>query len=1122
MLRLITGRISSGKTTEIYSKIKHRVEKGESVMLIIPEQYSFCTEKMMLELLGARGADSVEVVSFTFLCERLLKKYGLNSNPRLDDSTRALMMSLALESVSESLNVYGKHRYSASVITRMLKVIKEFRQCAVTPDMLRETSAGMEDCLLKSKLDELALVTDAYSALVSQSYFDDECALDELCKVLDEHQDFAGKTVFFDGFRGFTSQEFKVMERIFAQAQDVYVTVCTDKPANADDFSSFAHTKRTVRKLIRTAEKNGVKIAPPEHIEAFNEKRYTNSELPLLEKSLYENDYEISENPTENIILCSAEDFESECDFVAHTVKKLIRTKSLRCRDIAIISRSENNYVRQIRSALRKNGVPVFEDRRQPIATQPLIEFLLSVTDIAVSGFSCDTVMRVLKTGLTDLTVEEISELENYAVLWQINGNKWLDDWTAHPDGLGEKMLEKDIVRLEKINASRKAVIAPLNNLRFELKSCDGLSCAKALYNLLIKMNVPENLKALAQKLDSNGETELAIEQGRIWDVVIEILDRIAFSLENVNLTAKRFNELLNLIVSMYTLGSLPQGLDEIVIGSADRVKTTSPKVVFAVGVNDGLFPMIPTADGILSDNERKTLAELKLQMDDNFEQKMMEERFIAYSTLCSPSDTLYVTYSRKDITGAQLAPSEIVAQIKRIFPKATVLDTVMTPEIDFIEGDMPAFELMAKLSLKGGTMHSTLEKYFESRDDYKGRLNALNRAVNKGEFEITDKELSKKLFGFNMYMSASRTEVYHKCPFEYFCKYGLNAQPRKIAELDPMQKGTAIHYILENLIAAYGSDGLCAMPKTQRDGCVRDMLESYFKEILVPGEDMGERFNYLYRQLVYVVCEVVDRLVSEFSVSEFEPVAFELSIDSDGEVPAYEIPLPDGGVLKLKGSVDRVDVKENGEETFLRVVDYKSGGKKFDLNEVFYGLNMQMLIYLFAIWKNGFRDYKNITPAGILYMPVNAPFAKIERDEGGDAIAAQKQKAAKMNGMVLDDSRVIYSMDNRLSGDIVPASVKKDGTNSGTLISFKQMGVLLKRVEKILADMAMNLHEGKIPVRPAVAESTTSPYHDVCKYCDYKDVCGFDEDTPTNDIDKIKHEDSLRLLGGEDDAELD
>ncbi len=1119
MLRLVTGRIAGGKTTRIYEKIRAMVEKDESVMLIVPEQYSFNTEKMMLSLLGAKGADKVEVLSFSFLAEKLLKKHGLNSKPRLDDSTRALMMSLALEGVRDSLKVYGKHRYSASVIAQMLKTVKEFRQCSVSADMLRETSVKLGDSLLKSKVDELSLVMDSYTSIVENSYFDDECALDVLCDVADEHKSFLGKTVFFDGFRGFTSQQLNVMKRIFSQTEDVYVTVCVDNSTQTDDFSSFAHTKRTLRKLIKLANETGVAIAPFEVAEDFNEKRYTNPELALLEKSLFEDDYDTYDKPTENITLCSAEDFESECDFVAHTVKKLIRTENLRCRDIAIISRSESNYTRQLRAALKKNGVPVFDDRRQPIQTQPLVEFVLSAVDIAVSGFSCDTVMRVLKTGLTDLTVEEISELENYALMWQINGNKWLEEWTAHPEGLGEKMLEKDAARLEGINLSRKAVVAELQKLRVELKDCDGLSAAQAIYRLLVKMNVSENLKILAQTLHGKGETDLAIEQDRIWDIVIEILDRVASSLENVKLQPKRFSELLNLVVSMYTIGNVPQGIDEIVIGSADRVKTTAPKVVFAVGVNDGLFPMIPKANGILSDDDRKILSELDLQMDDNFEEKMMEERFIAYSTLCSPSDKLFVTYSRKDITGAQLAQSELVTQIVRIFPKVTLVDTVTTPEIDFVEGDAAAFELMARLTPKGGVMQKTLEKYFSSRDDYKDRLTALKRALKKEDFSIEDKEISKKLFGMDMYMSASRVEVYHKCPFQYFCKYGLNAKPRKVAELDPMQKGTAIHYILENLIATYGSDGLCEMQKDQRDKCVVDMLEAYFSEILVPDEDMGERFNYLYRQLGFVVCEVVDRLVAEFSVSEFVPVAFELSIDNDGEVPAYEISLADGGTLKLKGSIDRVDVMTQGEESVVRVVDYKSGGKKFDLNEVFSGLNMQMLIYLFAIWRSGFRDYKNIKPAGILYMPVNAPYAKIDRDEGQEAIAAQKHKAAKMNGMVLDDSRVIYAMDSRAEGELVPALIKKDGENSGTLISIKQMSLLMKRVEKILADMAVSLHEGEIPVRPAFAQLTTSPYHDVCKYCDYKDVCGFDEDTKKNEIAKVKHDESLRMLGGEDDA---
>ena len=1119
MLRLITGRMGAGKTTFIFNKIKEYVEKNESVTLIVPEQYSFHTEKTMLELLGAKGADSVEVVSFSFLAKKLLKKYGVNSKTEIDDSTRALMMSLALESVSDKLKIYGKHRYSASVITEMLKIIREFRQCSVSADMLRETALSMKDGLLRSKLSELALVSDAYTALVESSYFDDECALDRLCEVLDEYGDFKGRTVFMDGFRGYTSQELKVLERIFSQSEDVYVTLTSDRNPMCDDFSAFAHTRRTRQKLIRIAEKNGVRIAPPEYTEIPDEQRYGNEEMKFLERGLYESRYDVYDRETEFITLCSAEDFESECSYAAHTIKKLIRTENLRCRDIAVISRSENNYARQIRSALKKNGVPVFEDRRQPIITQPLIEFILSAVDIAVSGFSCDSVMRVLKTGLTDLTTEEISDLENYALMWQIGGGKWLESWTAHPDGLGEKMTDEAVQKLNEINLTRIRATAPIQKFRVKIKDCSGLLAAQAIYSLLTEMNVPENLKKLAVNLDERGETELANEQNRIWNVVIEILDRIALALEKITLTPKRFSELINLIVSMYTVGNLPQGLDEIVIGSADRVKTSAPKVVFAVGVNDGVFPMIPVSGGILSDNERRVLAEYSLQMDDNFEQKMMEEHFIAYSTLCSPMERLYVTYLRKDISGAQMAESELVTQLKRIFPKIKTVDTVCTEDIDFVEGEVPAFELMARLYQKSGVMFRTLEEYFTSRLDYKGRLAALKRAVKKEEFEITDKEISKKLFGMNMYMSASRTEVYHKCPFEYFCQYGMNAKPRKIAELDPMQKGTAIHYILENIISAYGSDGLCRMEKEERDKCVIGILEEYFNDNLVAGEEMGERFDYLYGQLGIVVCEVVDRLVAEFKVSEFEPVAFELKIDNDGEVPAYDIPLPDGGTLKIKGSVDRVDVLKSKDGDFVRVVDYKSGGKTFSLNEVFYGLNMQMLIYLFAIWRSGFREYRNVKPAGILYMPVNAPYADAERGESEEVIAELKQKQAKMNGMVLDDSRVVYSMDSRADGKLIPAKIKNDGTCTGTLISLKQMDLLMKRVEKILSDMAMNLHNGVIKVNPAKAQSTTSPYNDVCRYCDYRDVCGVDDDTPRREIEKIKHEDSLEMLGGEDDA---
>lgn len=1114
MLRLVTGRIGSGKTARIYSEINKIIEQGGEVTLIVPEQYSFHTEKKMLELLGAKGADSVNVVSFSFLAKNLLKKYGLSSKKALDDSTRAMLMSVALEEIGDDLKVYSRHRYSPAVIMQMLKTIKDFRQSSVTDEKIDEALHKLKPSLLRDKLNEIMLIDRAYTALVRQNYFDDDCALDLLCDLLDGCNDFEGAKVFVDGFRGFTAQEYNVLERIMKQSAEVWITLCVD--TTDDEFGVFAHTQRTKRKLIRRAQACGVDIAKPEQLVRKEE---LNPELETLEKGLYSSDAKIYENKTEKIILCSAEDFESECEFVACTVKRLIRTQGIRCRDIAVISRSENNYSRRIRSALIKNGVPVFEDKRQPITSEPLVEFVRSAVEIGTVGFSTDALMRLAKTGLSGLNTDETAKLENYALMWQVNGNKWLEEWTAHPNGLGEKLLEKDILELKRINDIRVRLVAPLQKFRKKLREFTSLEAAQAIYSLLVEMNVAENLKKLAINLSEHSQPELAAEQNRIWSLLMEMLDKIAESLGGVTLTPSRFRDLFDLLISTYSVGNLPQGLDEITIGSADRVKTSAPKVVFAVGMNDGVFPMIPNSNGIFSENERRELAEFELKTDDSFEEKMMEERFIAYNTLCATSDRLYVTYLRKDINGAQVSRSELVTQMKKLFPKLTTVDTVDIDDLDRIESGEGAFGIMAELTQRGNVLHHTLQKFFEDSPTFSDRAAALKRGLDKGEIKISDKETATKLFGKDMYMSASRTEVYHKCPFEYFCKYGLNAQPRKTAELDPMQKGTAIHYILEKLISAYGSDGLCAMEKSERDKCVAENLKAYFTENLTAGEEMGDRFNYLFEQLGLTVNEVVDRLVAEFKNSDFVPVAFELSIDNDSEVGTYNISLPDGGTLKLKGSVDRVDVAEQDGTSYVRVVDYKSGGKKFDLSEVYYGLNMQMLIYLFAIWKNGFRDYKNITPAGILYMPVNAPFVDSERDEDEASVAVKKLKGTKMNGMVLDDSRVIYMMDNSRKGLFVPAEIKKDGTNGGTLISIKQMDLLMKRCEKILTQMAMNLHDGVIHVMPAHSGVSGSPYADVCKYCDYRDVCLVDENTPRREIENLKHDESLRELGGDENA---
>lgn len=1125
MLHLVTGRIGCGKTQRIYSEIETLIKSGKTeILLLVPEQYSFETEKNIVSQMGAHRADCVSVFSFTFLAKHLLKIYGSANLPEIDDSIRAVLMSLTLEQVGDKLDLYSKSKYSQGFITEMMGMIKEFSQCAVSPDDLYNSCEEMEDGILKSKMRELSLIARAYSALLEQSWFDDETSLDRLHGIIDSVDWFNGKTVFIDGFRGFTAQEMTVLGDILPRAEDVYVTVCTDKISGLHEkYSVFAHTRRTARKLFSLNEK--CSMPPVDVIEVSKSDYYSSPELAHLENQLYSIIPEKYENEVNDISICRAESFMAECDYVAADIKRLISEEGYRCRDIAVIGRNSSEYEAGIKASLKKFDVPVYVDKRQPIMTQPLINFVNAALKIACEGFSTENVMRLLKTGLTDLSQDDISSLENYAVMWKISGNRWCEDFKVHPDGLGCELLEKHAEILEKINRSRKAVTYPLSKLRSLFKSINGLSAAEGIYNLLCDFNVADNLKKTALELKENGELELALEQERIWEILIEILDETAKVLKNTTLTAKRFEELFNTMISRFTIGALPNGLDEVLIGSAERVLTSSPKVIFAVGVNDGVFPYIQLNKKVLSRSEREQLKIFGIDLGQQADEDVTEERFISYKTLCGATHKLYLSYCAKNISGAELAPSELISQIKKIFPKVKTIDTALVEKADFLRSGKASFEVMAKGWRNPDSVVATLKAYFENESQYKDKLRALKRAADKKEFTIEDKSVAQKLFGKDMYMSATRVETYYKCPFEYFCKYGIQAKPTRVAELDPMQKGTVIHYVLETIIKTYGSEALCKMNEAEIDEKVLDILEGYFALNMSSGQEHSERFGYLYMSLGKTVCAVVKRLIKEFSVSDFVPVDFELPIDNDSEVKPLVVELSDGSI-KLKGSVDRVDMMTLDDKKFVRVVDYKSGGKNFQLSDVFYGLNMQMLIYLFAIWKNGTGKYENISPAGILYMPVKATVTDLGRDATDDEVLNQQMKDCRMNGMVLDDSRVIIGMDNNKSGIFIPVKYdEKKCTFTGSLIGLKEMSLLSEKVEDILREMGNCLHQGKIQAEPVFSQSTSSAYSDACKYCDYKTVCGFEPDDIKKEIEKLSDEDCFRILGkkdGEENAAMD
>lgn len=1122
MLYLILSATGGGKTTHIMNIIEQFSRGGhKKITLIVPEQFSFMSEKIMLSRVGAKAMADIDVVSFTSLGEKLVGKPALHERRRLDDPSKAVLMSMALESVKDKLALYGKHTSRKSVISEFVALSSEFKQSAVSTDSVRLAVATAEDGLLKMKLNDIVTVLDAYDSMTAGSYFNPDDLLTELCAILPESDYFNDRLVFIDAFRGFTAQEYKIIEQMLIRSQAVYTTLCTDNLQNSDDETDlFAHTKRTARRLIEIAKKNFVPVAKPQYLSMRNKfnnfppnfRRFACDELAALEKELFSPNPNVYEEKCDNITLCKASDIYSECEYIACTAKKLIRENNYRCRDIAIIARDSTVYETPLRAALKKCGVSVFEDSRQPVDVSPVTALVSSAIDIAASGFSTERVMRYLKTGLAGFTTEEISAVENYCYMWKISGSEWGREWTKNPEGFGAESGEKEAEELAYLNSIRKKIVSPLFELKENLSDANGEDAAKSIFAFLEKIDAAGNVRILARELSLQGETGLALELERLWNVIIDLLDSLCSLTKGRSVNASGVADMLELMLGVQTLGSLPQGLDEITIGSADRIRTVAPKIVFIAGANSGVFPAIPSSGNTLTDNDRRKMSAMGIELSDFGEYKLAEEKLIAYCSFCCASEKLFVCCPERNIRGEQLSPSELYTKIKALFPLCNEIQASDLDGLYYVEGKDLAFEQLAKNKLSANSLYASLYEYFKKDSAYEGRLSALGRASGSREFRIENPANAVSLFGKDMYISASRVESYHKCPFMYFCNYGIKAKPRKVAELDPMQKGNVIHYALEKLLTDFDKDTLLAMSTKELSDYFNALLTDYLNTKL-DGENQSERFIYLFGKLVSSVCDVAQRLIKELSVCKFVPAEFEMRIGKDGEIPSYEVQSSSGKVV-ISGAIDRVDEAIIDGKKYIRVVDYKSSGKDFLLSDVSQGLNMQMFIYLFALWENGKKKFGEFTPAGVLYYPANSPLVSVARGTSADEAEKKRLKSCAMKGIVLNNTEVVKAMDENLAGDFVPAKLGRNGLD-GSLISLSQLEKLKEKADAVLSDMADALHAGQIDAVPAYGKN----YKSVCNYCDYKSVCSYEENIAVCKLNDFDLKTALENLEKGDDA---
>ena len=729
-----------------------------------------------------------------------------------------------------------------------------------------------------------------------------------------------------------------------------------------------------------------------------------------------------------------------------------------------------------------------------------MARFVLGAFQAVLSGYATESLLEMLKTGVSGFAPEEIAALENYAYLWRISGAPWREEFFRHPRGFGQEFTEEDRRALEELNGLRRRLVGPLERFAARTKDATGAELAQAVYLLLNAYGMEESLPAYCLALEKVGEDALAQKQLRVWDLLMEILDQMRAILGDKPVTRERFFQLLREVIAGEDVSEIPQTVDQVIFGTPEQVRQSSPRAAFLLGAVQGEFPLVPKAGGVFSDGERRELIALELPLGDPLEQRAMEERYLAYSVACAPSERLYVSWPRS-ADGEDKEPGELVNALEGIFPQMRPLRDL--PAEYFANSREAAFSRMAARFTAGDGEAGAFRLLFEGDPEYRGRLEALERAAGQRPQRMEDAALARRLYGERPFLSPTQIEVFHQCRFQYFCRYGLRARERRPAEVDVLQYGTLMHYLFEKIFRQ-PAEVRARWTEEELLGQVRGLVKAYAQENLGGLELLSGREKYRLGRLAQSACKLILHVEEELAQSRFSPEHLEWGLGAGRDQPPLRIETG-REVVTVGGTVDRIDVYQ-GEDgrRYVRVIDFKTGRKDFRLADVLRGLNMQMLVYLAALVENG-QEF----PAGVLYMPAAEPSVSVERGAGPEKVKAEEDRQLRMSGVVLSDGEIIRAMEDGAKGRFIPASLNRDGSlgRFSSALDAGQLKTVLRYSKRLIAAMAQELLEGRVDASPNLKN------HSACRFCPYGPVCGQEYGEEDVTQDKTTPQEALRQM---------
>ncbi len=1090
MLGLVLGRAGSGKSEYCLAEIERLARAGKRSILIVPEQSSYSFERALALRLEGRLADRCTIRSFKRLCGDIFAECGGGAKKRVNDAEKCAVLRRAMSAVDADIRFYRRHKRDAAFFRLAVSVIDELKNGGVSPDMLRDTATRARTPLSREKLTELACIYDAYNAMLGRQYIDDADELAAAARLCAGATRFDGVTVFLDGYTGFTQPEFALIGALTVQAENLICTLCCDGDIYADTGDAFTAVRETARDLHALAKRKNIGVV--RSVVLDEALRFRAAGLRAAER--FYADGSLPGTPAggdlnaDGVWQITGADLYAEAELCAREISMLTREQGYHFADIAVVARDADRYRFAVERTFARYGVPLFSDAARNMLHTGFSAFVLGVLGLA-GGMDTDAVFRVLKTGLCGLDEQAVCELENYCFVWNVDGGGWFAPFEKRPDGFGEPddTTAPITARVEAARQSAMQWFAPFAKKAPELGARELVN---EIWTLMERCGAIKNFENADE--DTQREAQLGIG----------LLDRLYDLVGEEQYAVSEIADLYTLLAGATAVGEIPQGLEQVAFGAADRMRTQNPRAVFVIGLNDGIFPRSNFDAPLLTFEERDLLLESGAALSRDFAHSAAMERLYLYRAATAARERLYLCHARADQRGVGLQPDPETVRL------CVQLD-VPPPEsandpLPGAQNSRTAAFAYAR-ALERGEAAACAAIRSSGFADICAQVDAVSAAP---AYAVRDKSLPRALLGEKSALSASKIESFENCRFSYFLRYMLRVRPLEKAEINPVEAGSFVHAVMEDTLRAF--DGDLTTPTEPELRAAADLAAENYVAAHLGDSAQRPRMRYLIERLKAQAARLVLQLRREQAQSEFRPADYELAIGYGAQVEPIELRTPNGETVYVEGKIDRVDLFQKDGKSYIRVVDYKTGNKSFSLNDVFYGLNIQMLLYLFTVCKNGGNRYENPVPAAVMYMPADPNAPTTGPDPEADA-----RRAYRMDGLVLDEPEVAAAMERELSGVFVPVRANKDGSlrKDEKLASLEKLGRIESHIEKTVAEMAAALYDGQWDVSPVRSSSNFS----ACDWCDYASVCRRDRNEKDRVLEKI---DAKLLFAAEEGAD--